>query len=115
MISPVENFDAQTPPEDMVDERYPEVLFGKSYANFCKSIRNVSPKTKKAYSKRLAEFLIDHQSNSEDFYTWIVDHHDKDDERDTEALEQLLTAYYNHLLIRKEKPYKFMTVISYVK
>ena len=115
MISPARNYSENVSNKDLADERYPDILFGTTYAHFLKSMKNVSPKTKKAYSKRLAEFLMDHQSTSEGFYAWILENHDQNDPRDSDALENLLTTYYNHLLVRPVKPYKFSTVIAYVK
>lgn len=102
-------------PVRSVDPKYPTVLFGQSYVSFMKSMKRNAPVTKTRYSKKLADFLIAHQSTSEDFYHWIIDHKNPEDARDDDALETLLTNYYNLLLTRKENPLKFSTVLMSVK
>ncbi len=97
--------------------RFPNVLFGKSYQKFMRSMKGSRPSTLKRYSVCVAEFLIYHQSNTEDFYAWILEEKKRyADGRDfKEYFEDVLTNYYDHLLTREEKPLKFTSVVGYVK
>ena len=111
MISPTEKASAS----DLRKDPDHEELVGESYGYFMESIKATSLGTQKKYRKRLAEFLRDHQSNTEDFFKWICEHENPDDPRDVNALKKLLDSYYNLLITREEKPYKFNTVIMFVK
>ena len=95
--------------------RFPKVSFGSTYKRFMRSMKHCSDATKKRYSVYLAEFLLAHQSTTEDFLVWILENKNPDDQFDTDYLDELLTNYYDSLFTRKVRPQKFNSVIGHVK
>ena len=100
--------------KNLKDDRYPVVLYGEPYYYFLEHMRSLNPKSVRVYKRRLAEFLIHHNSNTVDFYKFIVENRNPKDSRDKDVLKKLLDDYCLSLMTREVDPYMFNTVLSYV-
>ena len=100
--------------QSMKDDRFPEVLFGEPFYYFLDHMRALNKKSVLVYKRRLAEFLIYHQSNTVDFYKYVVENKNPKDSRDKDATKKLLDDYCSYLMNREDEPYMFNTVLTYV-